>query len=78
MSEVAFGVTDVFDDVTAVTLGCRFANGTHADEPGCAIHAAVAKEIMIPLAANGGVSYSRRVRSTAPPRPSAAHGQEKP
>ncbi len=43
MSEVASGVTEVFDDVTAVTLECRFANCTHADEPGCAIHAAVAK-----------------------------------
>lgn len=42
MSEVASGVTEVFDDVTAVTLECRFANCTHADEPGCAVRAAVA------------------------------------
>lgn len=42
MSEVASGVTEVFDDVTAVTLECRFANCTHRDEPGCAIHAAMA------------------------------------
>jgi ribosome biogenesis GTPase len=41
MSEVASGVNEVFDDVTAVTLECRFANCTHGDEPGCAIHAAV-------------------------------------
>ena len=26
-----------------MTLECRFANCTHADEPGCAIHAAIAK-----------------------------------
>ena len=43
MSEVASGVTEVFDDVTAVTLECRFANCTHVDEPGCAVHAAIAK-----------------------------------
>ena len=43
MSEVASGVTEVFDDVTAVTLDCRFANCTHADEPGCAIHVAMAQ-----------------------------------
>lgn len=43
MSEVASGVTEVFDDVTAVTLECRFANCTHVDEPNCAVHAAVAE-----------------------------------
>ncbi|WP_159755726.1 ribosome small subunit-dependent GTPase A [Sphingomonas sp. 8AM] len=42
MSEVASGVTEVFDDVTAVALACRFSNCTHVDEPGCAIHAAMA------------------------------------
>ncbi len=41
MSEVATGVTEVFDDVTAVTLECRFTNCTHGDEPGCAIRAAI-------------------------------------
>jgi ribosome biogenesis GTPase len=43
MSEVAAGVTEVFDDVTAVALECRFANCTHEGEPGCAIHAAMAE-----------------------------------
>jgi ribosome biogenesis GTPase len=43
MSEVASGVTDVFNDVTAITLECRFANCTHVDEPGCAIRAAMAE-----------------------------------
>jgi ribosome biogenesis GTPase len=43
MSEVAAGVTEVFDDVTVVALDCRFANCTHTDEPGCAIHVAVAE-----------------------------------
>lgn len=48
MSEVASGVTEVFDDVTAVTLECRFANCTHGDEPGCAIHAAMAEGVLDP------------------------------
>ena len=48
MSEVALGVAEVFDDVTAVALECRFSNCTHADEPGCAIHAALAKNDIDP------------------------------
>ena len=43
MSEVAAGVADVFDDVVALALACRFTNCTHADEPGCAIQAAMAR-----------------------------------
>jgi ribosome biogenesis GTPase len=42
MSEVPAGVTEVFDDVTSVALECRFADCTHAGEPGCAIHIAMA------------------------------------
>ncbi len=41
MSEVTSGVSEVFDDVTAVALTCRFANCTHFDEPGCAIRTAM-------------------------------------
>lgn len=41
MSEVASGVTEVFDDVTAVALECRFSNCTHGEEPGCALQAAM-------------------------------------
>jgi ribosome biogenesis GTPase len=41
MSEVTSGVAEVFDDVAAITLDCRFTNCTHKDEPGCAIRAAV-------------------------------------
>ncbi|WP_375429102.1 ribosome small subunit-dependent GTPase A [uncultured Sphingomonas sp.] len=48
MSEVASGVIDVFDDVTAVALECRFANCTHADEPGCAIRTAMAEGVLDP------------------------------
>ena len=43
MSQVATGVDEVFDDVTAVTLECRFSNCAHADESGCAIHTAMAE-----------------------------------
>jgi ribosome biogenesis GTPase len=48
MSEVGTGVAEVFDDVTDVVLECRFANCTHAEEPGCAIHAAMAKGALDP------------------------------
>ena len=41
MSEVASGVAEVFDDVIATTLECKFTNCTHTDEPGCAIRAAI-------------------------------------
>lgn len=41
MSEVAAGVAEVFDDIMALTLECRFSNCTHADEPGCAIRLAM-------------------------------------
>lgn len=42
MSEVGTGVAEVFDDVTATALECRFSNCAHGDEPGCAIRAAIA------------------------------------
>jgi ribosome biogenesis GTPase len=41
MSEVTTGVAEVFDDIVATTLECRFSNCSHADEPGCAIRAAI-------------------------------------
>lgn len=74
MSEVAAGVTEVFDDVTAVTLECRFANCTHVDEPGCAIRAAMAQGRLDPArferwrklaqedAVNSGIAAVRRSR----------------
>jgi ribosome biogenesis GTPase len=48
MAEVAHGVTEVFDDVTASALACRFANCTHGGEPGCAIHAAIKRGTLDP------------------------------
>ena len=78
MSEVASGVTEVFDDVTAVTLECRFANCTHVDEPGCAIHAAMAEGDLDPArverwrklvqenSLNSGIAAVRRSRLGRP------------
>jgi ribosome biogenesis GTPase len=75
MSEVAVGVTEVFDDVTAVALACRFANCIHADEPGCAIQAAMAEGRLDPSrlerwrklahedAVSSGAAAARRSRS---------------
>jgi ribosome biogenesis GTPase len=78
MSDVAPGVTEVFDDVTAVTLECRFSNCTHGDEPGCTIHAAMAEGNIDPArverwrklaqedAANSGAAAVRRSRPEKP------------
>ena len=43
MSEVTDGVAEVFEDILATALECRFTNCTHAGEPGCAIRAAIAR-----------------------------------
>jgi ribosome biogenesis GTPase len=48
MSDVTTGVAEVFDDIVAITLECRFTNCTHADEPRCAIRAAVAQGSLEP------------------------------
>ncbi len=48
MSDVAFGVTEVFEDVTDMALACRFTNCTHHDEPGCAIRAGIANDLLDP------------------------------
>lgn len=48
MSEMASGVDEVFDDITAMALECRFANCTHIDEPGCAINAAISERELDP------------------------------
>lgn len=41
MSDVTSGVAEVFDDLVGIALQCRFTNCMHADEPQCAIRAAV-------------------------------------
>jgi ribosome biogenesis GTPase len=74
MSEVTSGVAEVFDDVMAMTLECRFTNCTHADEPGCAVRAAIAEGALVPArverwrkltnedAVNTGIAAGRRRR----------------
>jgi ribosome biogenesis GTPase len=48
LSDVTSGVAEVFDDIMAITLECRFTNCTHADEPECAIRAAIAEGTLEP------------------------------
>ena len=48
MSDVAAGVADVFDDIVAITLECRFSNCTHTDEPECAIRVAIGQGTLEP------------------------------
>jgi ribosome biogenesis GTPase len=74
MSDVASGVAEVFDDVVEIALACRFTNCTHADEPGCAIRAALAEGTLTPArverwrkltsedAENSGTAAARRAR----------------
>ena len=51
MSEVTSGVAEVFDDIVATALECRFTNCTHGDEPGCEIRASIEKGILDPVRA---------------------------
>jgi ribosome biogenesis GTPase len=74
MSEVTSGVAEVFDDVIAMTLECRFTNCAHADEPGCAVRTAVAEGALAPArverwrkltkedVVNKGIAAIRRAR----------------
>jgi ribosome small subunit-dependent GTPase A len=75
MSEVTSGVAEVFDDIVAITLKCRFTNCSHADEPECAIRTAVVDGTLEPArvarwrklanedVVNTGHAALRRVRS---------------
>jgi ribosome biogenesis GTPase len=74
MSEVTSGVAEVFDDVMAVALECKFTNCAHAEEPGCAIRAAIAEGALTPArverwrkltsedVVNTGIAAVRRAR----------------
>lgn len=48
LSDAATGLAEVFDDIAALTLECRFTNCTHVAEPGCAIQAALAEGTITP------------------------------
>jgi ribosome biogenesis GTPase len=74
MSEVSAGVAEVFDDIMAITLQCRFTNCTHTDEPDCAIRAATVEGTLDPArvarwrkladedVVNTGIAERRRAR----------------
>ena len=42
LADAAEGIAAVFDDIAALAEGCRFGDCGHADEPGCAVQAAIA------------------------------------
>lgn len=48
LSDAATGLAEVFDDIVALTLDCRFTNCTHTAEPGCAIQAAIGQGTLTP------------------------------
>jgi ribosome biogenesis GTPase len=48
LSDAATGLAEVFDDIAALTLECRFTNCTHTTEPGCAIQAAMGQGTLTP------------------------------
>jgi ribosome biogenesis GTPase len=43
IQDVETGIAEVFDDIAALVLECRFTNCSHEAEPGCAIQAAMAE-----------------------------------
>ena len=74
MSEVAAGVAEVFDDIVALTLECRFTNCTHSDEPDCAVRDAMEsgqlsalrfdrwRKLSLEESTNSDIAEARRVR----------------
>lgn len=55
------GITDAFEDIATIAAGCRFADCTHGEEPGCAVHAALTAGSLT----NGRVESYRKLRSEA-------------
>ncbi|KPH61490.1 ribosome small subunit-dependent GTPase A [Novosphingobium sp. ST904] len=48
LPDAAFGIAEVFDDIVALTLECRFTNCSHGSEPGCAVQAALRQGSLTP------------------------------
>lgn len=75
LSDAAAGLAEVFDDIVALTLECRFSNCTHEAEPGCAVRAAITQGTLDPARLgrwrklsnedqdNTGTMAERRVRA---------------
>ncbi len=74
MTEVTAGLAELFDDVVAIALQCRFTSCTHTDEPQCAIRTAVVDGALDPArlarwlkltdedASNARIAERRRAR----------------
>jgi ribosome biogenesis GTPase len=43
LADANAGIAEVFDDIAALELECRFTNCTHEAQPGCAVEAAIAQ-----------------------------------
>lgn len=48
LADVATGLAEVFDDIGALALQCRFSNCSHGHEPGCSIQAALQQATLDP------------------------------
>ncbi len=78
LSDAATGLAEVFDDIVALTLECRFTNCGHEREPGCAIQAAMKAGTLTPARlgrwqkltaeddTNTGTLAERRTRARLP------------
>lgn len=78
LSDAATGLAEVFDDIVALTLECRFTNCSHQAEPGCAIQAAIKAGSLTPARlgrwqklstedeTNTGTMAERRTRARIP------------
>ncbi|MEO6092442.1 MAG: ribosome small subunit-dependent GTPase A [Novosphingobium sp.] len=48
LADVTSGIAEVFDEIEALTLECRFTNCTHTAEPECAVQIAIAQGVLEP------------------------------
>lgn len=46
LTDAASGLADVFSDILALSLDCRFSNCAHDHEPDCAVQGAIAKGVL--------------------------------
>ena len=80
LAEASTGLAEVFDDIAALALRCRFTNCTHRAEPGCAVQAAIADGSLVAARlercrrltteeiANSGKIAARQARAARPGR----------
>jgi len=80
LAEASAGLAEVFDDIAALALRCRFTNCTHRAEPGCVVRAALAdgsldagrlercRRLTAEEIANTGKMAARQARAARPGR----------